>query len=94
VHGKVLLVASSQAQQVVAIGGHIELAGSIPNKPGFAKHAKEKGFDVELIGERPPQRYPALALTIAPRFLDIHRITESPKHYWIDLLGSPEKRDP
>jgi hypothetical protein len=41
---------------------------------------------VELIGERPPTTEPGTRALIAPRFLDIHRITETHEHigmiYW------------
>ena len=41
---------------------------------------------MELIGERPPTTEPGTRALIAPRFLDIHRITETHEHigmiYW------------
>src|SRR5262249_47418483 len=48
--------------------------------------SEESGFEVELIGERPPTTSPGTRALIAPRFLDIHRITDTHEHigmiYW------------
>ena len=47
---------------------------------------EESGFEVQLIGERPPTTSPGTRALIAPRFLDIHRITDTHEHigmiYW------------
>jgi len=47
---------------------------------------EESGFDVELLGERPPTTGSGTRALIAPRFLDIHRISETHEHigmiYW------------
>ncbi len=44
------------------------------------------GLDVELLGERPPTSGLGTRALIAPRFLDIHRISETHEHigriYW------------
>ena len=43
-------------------------------------------MDVELLGERPPTTEPGTRALLAPRFLDIHRITDTHEHigmvYW------------
>jgi 8-oxo-dGTP pyrophosphatase MutT (NUDIX family) len=47
---------------------------------------EESGLEVELLGERPPTTGPGTRALIAPRFLDIHRISETHEHigmiYW------------
>ena len=47
---------------------------------------EESGLEVELLGERPPTDEPGTRALIAPRFLDIHRITDTHEHigmmYW------------
>ncbi|HEX4645202.1 MAG TPA: NUDIX domain-containing protein, partial [Verrucomicrobiae bacterium] len=47
---------------------------------------EESGLEVELLGERPPTTEPGTRALIAPRFLDIHRITDTHEHigliYW------------
>jgi 8-oxo-dGTP pyrophosphatase MutT (NUDIX family) len=47
---------------------------------------EESGFDIELLGARPPTTGAGTRALIAPRFLDIHRITDSHEHigmiYW------------
>ena len=41
---------------------------------------EESGLDIELVGERPPTTGPGTRALIAPRFLDIHRISETHEH--------------
>ena len=52
---------------------------------------EESGLDVELLGERPPTTEPGTRALIAPRFLDIHRITDTHEHigmiYWARPRG-------
>ncbi len=47
---------------------------------------EESGLEVELLGERPPTTEAGTRALIAPRFLDIHRISERHEHigmmYW------------
>src|ERR1700758_1994301 len=70
---------------MVATGGHIEL-GEDPEQAALREAREESGFDGELIGERPPTTSPGTRALIAPRFLDIHRITDTHEHigmiYW------------
>ena len=67
------------------MGGHIELDED-PEVAALREAREESGLDVELIGERPPTTEPGTRALIAPRFLDIHRITETHEHigmiYW------------
>jgi 8-oxo-dGTP pyrophosphatase MutT (NUDIX family) len=83
--GKVLLIHHRQLDKWLPLGGHVEL----DEDPEFAalREAKEEsGLEVELLGERPPTTGPGTRALIAPRFLDIHRITSTHEHigmiYW------------
>jgi len=57
-----------------------------PEIAALREAKEESGLDVELIGERPPTTEPGTRALIAPRFLDIHRITDTHEHigmiYW------------
>ena len=57
-----------------------------PEIAALREAKEESGLDVELLGERPPTTEPGTRALIAPRFLDIHRITETHEHigmiYW------------
>jgi len=67
------------------LGGHIELDED-PEMAALREAKEESGLEVELIGERPPTTEPGTRALIAPRFLDIHRITDTHEHigmiYW------------
>lgn len=57
-----------------------------PEQAALREAREESGFEVELIGERPPTTEPGTRALIAPRFLDIHRISDTHEHigmiYW------------
>jgi 8-oxo-dGTP pyrophosphatase MutT (NUDIX family) len=82
---KVLLVHHRNLNKWLPIGGHIELDED-PEQAALREAKEESGFEVELVGERPPTTEPGTRALIAPRFLDIHRITETHEHigmiYW------------
>jgi 8-oxo-dGTP pyrophosphatase MutT (NUDIX family) len=84
-NGKVLLVHHRKLNKWLPIGGHIELDED-PEQAALREAREESGFEVELVGERPPTSEPGTRALIAPRFLDIHRITDSHEHigliYW------------
>jgi len=84
-HGKVLLVHHRNLNQWLPIGGHIELDED-PETAGLREAREESGLEVELLGKRPPTTEPGTRALIAPRFLDIHRITDTHQHigmmYW------------
>jgi 8-oxo-dGTP pyrophosphatase MutT (NUDIX family) len=67
------------------LGGHIELDED-PEQAALREAREESGIEVELIGERPPTTGNGTRALIAPRFLDIHRITSTHEHigmiYW------------
>ena len=83
--GKVLLVHHRQLSKWLPLGGHIELDED-PEQAALREAKEESGLEVELLGERPPTTEPGTRALIAPRFLDIHRITDTHEHigmiYW------------
>lgn len=82
---RVLLVHHRKMGQWLPLGGHIELDED-PETAALREATEESGLEVELQGERPPTTSPGTRALIAPRFLDIHRITDAHEHigmiYW------------
>ncbi|MBU6399371.1 MAG: NUDIX domain-containing protein [Verrucomicrobia bacterium] len=88
--GQVLLVHHRQLNRWLPLGGHIELEED-PEAAALREAREESGLEVELVGERPPTTGPGTRALIAPRFLDIHRISGSHEHigmiYWARPKG-------
>jgi 8-oxo-dGTP pyrophosphatase MutT (NUDIX family) len=82
---KVLLIHHRNLDKWLPLGGHIELDED-PETAALREAKEESGLEVELLGERPPTTEPGTRALIAPRFLDIHRITDTHQHigmiYW------------
>lgn len=82
---QVLLVHHRGLNKWLPVGGHIELDED-PEQAALREAKEESGLDIELIGERPPTTGNGTRALIAPRFLDIHRITDTHRHigmiYW------------
>jgi 8-oxo-dGTP pyrophosphatase MutT (NUDIX family) len=82
---QVLLVHHRRLDKWLPLGGHVELDED-PEAAALREAKEESGLEVELIGERPPTTEPGTRALIAPRFLDIHRITDTHEHigliYW------------
>jgi 8-oxo-dGTP pyrophosphatase MutT (NUDIX family) len=82
---RVLLIHHRQLDRWLPLGGHIELDED-PEQAALREAREESGLDVQLVGERPPTTGPGTRALIAPRFLDIHRISETHEHigmiYW------------
>jgi 8-oxo-dGTP pyrophosphatase MutT (NUDIX family) len=82
---QILLVHHRKLNKWLPLGGHIELDED-PEIAALREAREESGFDVELIGDRPPTTEPGTRALIAPRFLDIHRINDTHEHigmiYW------------
>lgn len=82
---KILLIHHRSLNKWLPLGGHIELEED-PEQAALREAKEESGLDVELIGERPPTTSDGTRALIAPRFLDIHRITDTHEHigmiYW------------
>jgi 8-oxo-dGTP pyrophosphatase MutT (NUDIX family) len=87
---EVLLVHHRKLNRWLPLGGHIELDED-PETAALREGKEESGLDLELVGERPPTSGPGTRALIAPRFLDIHRITETHEHigliYWARPAG-------
>lgn len=88
---KVLLVHHRRLKKWLPLGGHIELDED-PELAAIREAKEESGLDVKLLGERPPTSGEGTRALIAPRFLDIHRITETHEHigmiYWATTESS------
>jgi 8-oxo-dGTP pyrophosphatase MutT (NUDIX family) len=88
--GRILLVHHRKLNQWLPLGGHIELDED-PEQAGLREAKEESGLDVELLGERPPTTSAGTRALIAPRFLDIHRISDTHEHigmiYWARPKG-------
>jgi 8-oxo-dGTP pyrophosphatase MutT (NUDIX family) len=82
---KVLLIHHRKLDKWLPLGGHIELDED-PEQAAIREAREESGLEVELLGERPPTTSPGTRALIAPRFLDIHRISDTHEHigmiYW------------
>jgi 8-oxo-dGTP pyrophosphatase MutT (NUDIX family) len=88
--GKVLLVHHRKLDKWLPLGGHIELEED-PEQAALREAKEESGLDVELLGERPPTTSPGTRALIAPRFLDIHRITETHEHIGMIYWARPKR---
>jgi 8-oxo-dGTP pyrophosphatase MutT (NUDIX family) len=88
--GKVLLILHRKLGKWLPLGGHIELDEE-PETAAQREAREESGLEVELIGERPPTTEAGTRALIAPRFLDIHKITDTHEHigmiYWARPKG-------
>jgi 8-oxo-dGTP pyrophosphatase MutT (NUDIX family) len=86
----VLLIHHRKLNKWLPLGGHIELDED-PEIAALREAKEESGLDVELVGERPPTTEPGTRALIAPRFLDIHRISATHEHigmiYWARPKG-------
>ncbi len=83
--GKVLVIHHRKLDKWLPVGGHIELDEN-PEQAALREAREESGLEVELIGERPPTTSLGTRALIGPRFLDIHRISDTHEHigmiYW------------
>src|SRR6267142_1897945 len=82
---RVLLIHHRGLDKWLPVGGHIELDED-PEVAALREAREETGLEIELLGERPPTTEPGTRALIAPRFLDIHRISDTHEHigmiYW------------
>lgn len=82
---RVLLVHHRRLNHWLPPGGHIELHED-PEMAAHREILEETGYKIELLGDRPPVTGNGTQALIAPRFLDIHRITDTHRHvgmiYW------------
>ena len=88
--GRILVIHHRKLERWLPLGGHIELDED-PEIAALREAKEESGLDVELLGERPPTTGPGTRALIAPRFLDIHRISDTHEHigmiYWARPKG-------
>ena len=85
----ILLIHHRKLDKWLPLGGHIELDED-PEQAALREAKEESGFDVELLGERPPTTSPGTRALIAPRFLDIHRINDTHEHIGMIYWARPE----
>jgi 8-oxo-dGTP pyrophosphatase MutT (NUDIX family) len=87
---RILVIHHRNLDRWLPLGGHIELDED-PEAAALREAREESGLEVELLGERPPTTEPGTRALIAPRFLDIHRITDTHEHigmiYWARPKG-------
>jgi len=86
---RILLVHHRKLNQWLPLGGHIELDED-PETAAHREALEESGLEIEIIGDRPPVTGNGTRALIAPRFLDIHRITESHEHIGLIYLAKPK----
>lgn len=88
--GKVLLIHHRNLNKWLPLGGHIELDED-PEKAALREAKEESGLEVELLGERPPTTGPGTRALLTPRFLDIHRISDSHEHIGMIYWARPKR---
>src|SRR5215475_6593680 len=88
---KVLVIHHRKLSKWLPLGGHIELDED-PEQAALREALEESGLEVELLGERPPTTGSGTRALIAPRFLDIHYISDTHEHigmiYWARVQRS------
>jgi len=87
---QILLIHHRKLDKWLPLGGHIELEED-PEQAALREAKEESGLDVELLGERPPTTSPGTRALIAPRFLDIHRISDTHEHIGLIYWARPRK---
>jgi 8-oxo-dGTP pyrophosphatase MutT (NUDIX family) len=87
--GKVLVIHHRALDKWLPVGGHVELEED-PEAAALREAKEESGLEVELLGERAPTTAPGTRALIAPRFLDIHRITDAHQHIGMIYWGRPK----
>ena len=80
---RVLLILHRKLGKWLPLGGHIE-PDEDPETAAKREAREESGLEIEILGERPPNSENGTRALIAPRFLDIHRI--SPDHQHIGMI--------
>lgn len=76
---KVLLVLHKKLKTWLPIGGHIEL-NEDPEEALYKEIAEECGLRVKILAKRPPLKDHGTKALLAPRYLDIHKITSKHRH--------------
>jgi 8-oxo-dGTP pyrophosphatase MutT (NUDIX family) len=82
--GRVLFIHHKQLHRWLPVGGHIEL-DEHPEQAAVREAKEESGYEVELMGRRPPLAAEDGFLPLmAPLYMDIHRIQEP--HWHIGMV--------
>lgn len=89
---KVLLIHHRKLEKWLPLGGHIELDED-PETAAIREAREESGLEIELLGERPPTTEDGTRALIAPRFLDIHRISDTHQHIGMIYFARPKSGD-
>ena len=87
---KILLIHHRKLDKWLPLGGHVELDED-PEQAALREAKEESGFEVELLGDRPPTTGPDTRALIAPRFLDIHRISDTHEHIGMIYWARPKR---
>lgn len=85
---RVLLVDHRKLGCWLCPGGHIEL-NEDPEAAAYREVKEETGLDIKLIGERPDASHESSKSLIPPRFLDIHKISDTHQHIGMYYLAIP-----
>jgi 8-oxo-dGTP diphosphatase len=85
----VLLIHHRRLGRWLPLGGHIELDED-PETAALREALEESGLEIELLGERPPTTGTGTRALLAPRFLDIHRISDTHEHIGMIYWGRPK----
>jgi 8-oxo-dGTP pyrophosphatase MutT (NUDIX family) len=88
---KILLIHHRKLDRWLPLGGHIELDED-PEQAALREAREESGLDVELLGERAPTTEPGTRALITPRFLDIHRISDTHEHIGMIYWARPKRQ--
>lgn len=86
--GRVLLVHHRRLGAWLPLGGHVELDEE-PETAARREAFEESGLEIELLGERPPITGNGTRALIAPRYLDLHRITDTHQHIGMVYFARP-----
>ncbi|HEX9998478.1 MAG TPA: NUDIX domain-containing protein [Abditibacterium sp.] len=87
---RVLLIHHRKLNKWLPLGGHIE-PDEDPEAAARREAREESGLEIEIIGERPPVNEDGTRALIAPRFLDIHRISASHEHIGMIYFARVQK---
>lgn len=85
---QVLLIHHRKLGKWLPIGGHVELDED-PEQAAIREAREESGLEIEIVGERPPVTEEGTRALIAPRFLDIHRISATHQHIGMIYFARP-----
>jgi 8-oxo-dGTP pyrophosphatase MutT (NUDIX family) len=85
---QVLLVHHRALDKWLPLGGHIELDED-PQQAALREVREESRLDMELLGARSLTTKPGTRALLAPRFLDIHRISATHEHIGMIYFARP-----